>query len=90
MGGRFQDKASISGLGHTAFLSPYAVSKHAVMGLVRMAAREAAPFGIRSNCGDPRRNVSMKRYSHDEEVAAAIAFLCSDASGHCSGMAFMR
>lgn len=55
--------SSISGVQGMPMLSPYCASKHAVLGLVRTAAREAAPFGIRVNavCPGPVDSPMMER-----------------------------
>jgi len=106
--------SSISGLTAMPMLSAYCASKHAVIGLVKTAAREAASSGIRINtvCPGPvaskmmeridsalselypdrlnghtnaSRAIPMQRYATPEEVANLIGFLCSDASGYCTG-----
>jgi meso-butanediol dehydrogenase/(S,S)-butanediol dehydrogenase/diacetyl reductase len=110
--------SSVSGVLGAPMLSAYAASKHAVMGLVRTAAREAASANIRVNAvcpapvvsammkridgaliegfperlaghTDATRALPMKRYGEPQEVAQAIAFLCSEASSYISGTAFM-
>ncbi len=55
--------SSISGVMAAPLLSPYAASKHAVMGLVRTAAREAAGSGVRVNavCPAPVQSEMMRR-----------------------------
>ncbi|MFT3733881.1 MAG: SDR family NAD(P)-dependent oxidoreductase [Rhodocyclaceae bacterium] len=45
--------ASISASLGSALLAPYAISKHAVLGMVRSAALEAAPHGVRINAVSP-------------------------------------
>lgn len=47
--GAIVNSASVSGLGGAINLSAYVASKHAVVGLTRTAAMEAAPFGVRVN-----------------------------------------
>jgi NAD(P)-dependent dehydrogenase (short-subunit alcohol dehydrogenase family) len=55
--------SSISGVTAMPMLSPYCASKHAVTGLVRTAAREAASYGIRVNavCPGPVASTMMER-----------------------------
>ncbi len=55
--------SSISGTMAAPMMSAYAASKHAVMGLVRTAAREAAGSGVRVNavCPGPAVSSMMAR-----------------------------
>ena len=48
--GRIVNIASTEGLGATAYLSPYTVSKHGVVGLTRSLACELGPRGVTVNC----------------------------------------
>jgi 3-oxoacyl-[acyl-carrier protein] reductase len=49
-GGRIVNIASTEGLGATANISPYTVSKHGVVGLTRSLACELGPRGVTVNC----------------------------------------
>lgn len=55
--------SSISGTMGMPSMAPYSASKHAVLGLVRTAAREAAASGVRINavCPGPVSSDMMKR-----------------------------
>lgn len=55
--------SSISGITPMPMLSAYCASKHAVIGLVKTAAREAAGYGIRINavCPGPVVSTMMER-----------------------------
>jgi NAD(P)-dependent dehydrogenase (short-subunit alcohol dehydrogenase family) len=55
--------SSISGVMAAPMLAPYAASKHAVVGLVRSAAREGAPYNVRVNalCPAPVDSDMMRR-----------------------------
>jgi NAD(P)-dependent dehydrogenase (short-subunit alcohol dehydrogenase family) len=52
-GGSIVISSSIAGLRGTAGVTPYVTSKHAVVGLMRAAALECAPLGIRINTVNP-------------------------------------
>jgi 3-oxoacyl-[acyl-carrier protein] reductase len=51
--GRIVNVASTEGLGATAYLSPYTVSKHGVIGLTRALAVELGASGVTVNCVCP-------------------------------------
>jgi NAD(P)-dependent dehydrogenase (short-subunit alcohol dehydrogenase family) len=52
-GGSIVITSSVAGLGGSPGLSAYVTSKHAVIGLMRSAAKEFAPMGIRVNTVNP-------------------------------------
>ena len=115
--GRVVMVASTAGLGGSAYTGAYSASKHALIGLMRVAAAEVAgtsvtvnavcPDWIRSDMteravtrsaaatgrstDDARRMIvdqtALGRLIEPAEVAAAVAYLCSDAAasinGHC-------
>jgi NAD(P)-dependent dehydrogenase (short-subunit alcohol dehydrogenase family) len=55
--------SSISGVVGAASMAAYTISKHAVLGLVRAAALESGPFGVRINavCPGPIESAMMAR-----------------------------
>ena len=52
-GGSIVITSSVAGIRGTAGMSAYNTSKHAVIGLMRVAALECAPWGIRVNTVNP-------------------------------------
>jgi NAD(P)-dependent dehydrogenase (short-subunit alcohol dehydrogenase family) len=74
--------ASVAGLRALAAHAPYVASKHAVIGLVKTAAVEAAAYGVRVNavCPGPVSTPmveELERMASPEEPAAARAWLTS-------------
>ena len=52
-GGSIVITSSVAGISPTPGIAPYGASKHAVVGLMRAAARECAPMNIRVNTVNP-------------------------------------
>ena len=52
-GGSIVITSSVAGVRGAARVAPYVTSKHAVMGLMRSAAAEGAPYNIRVNTVNP-------------------------------------
>jgi NAD(P)-dependent dehydrogenase (short-subunit alcohol dehydrogenase family) len=77
--GAIMNLSSIYGQKGFALNAPYVASKHAIIGLTRAAALEAAPHGVRvvplARAGDPR------------EIADAIVFIASPRAGFLTGQA---
>ena len=71
-GGSIVITSSTAGIGGSASMSAYATSKHAVIGLMRSAALECAPLGIRVNTVNPAPiETRMMRSLEEMRVAAA-------------------
>ncbi len=71
-GGSIVITSSTAGIGGSAGISPYVTSKHAVIGLMRSAALECAPLGIRVNTVNPAPiETRMMRSLEEMRVAAA-------------------
>lgn len=51
--GAVVNASSVAGLGGSPGLTPYIMSKHAILGVTRTAALEAAAKGVRVNCVNP-------------------------------------
>ncbi len=70
-GGSIVITSSTAGIGGSAEMSAYTTSKHAVIGLMRTAALEGAPSGIRVNTVNPAPiETRMMRSIEDMRVAA--------------------
>jgi NAD(P)-dependent dehydrogenase (short-subunit alcohol dehydrogenase family) len=71
-GGSIVITSSTAGIGGTAGMSAYTTSKHAVIGMMRTAALECAPMGIRVNTVNPAPiETRMMRSLEEMRVAAA-------------------
>jgi meso-butanediol dehydrogenase / (S,S)-butanediol dehydrogenase / diacetyl reductase len=78
--GAIVNMASVAGLRAHAGLAPYVTSKHAVIGLTRTAAVEAAAFGVRVNavCPGPTDTemiAEIERMAEPDDPAVARAWL---------------
>lgn len=62
--------SSVSGIQAAPMLAPYCASKHAVQGLMKTAAKEAAKFGVRVNSVNPGPVDSPMQSRIDLELAA--------------------
>jgi len=71
-GGSIVITSSTAGVGGSALMSAYVTSKHAVIGMMRTAALECAPLGIRVNTVNPAPiETRMMRSLEEMRVAAA-------------------
>ena len=71
-GGSIVITSSTAGIGGTSGMSAYTTSKHAVIGMMRSAALECAPMGIRVNTVNPAPiETRMMRSLEEMSVAAA-------------------
>ena len=75
-GGSIVITSSVAGITPTPGIAPYGASKHAVIGLMRAAAREGAPMNIRVNTVNPApvdtrmmRSLEASRSPDDPERA---------------------
>lgn len=89
----FASEAVLPG-GKVANIAAYAAAKAGVVSLMRSVAQEERSSGVRANALAPTSihtaaNVQAMgenvRYVEREEVAAAVAFLCSDAASAVTG-----
>jgi len=117
--GRVVNVASIAGLTADRYIAAYAASKHALIGLTRAAAAEAAAHGVTVNAVCPgyidsdmtRESIDrivrttrrtpeqaleailqttpQRRLIAPDEVAEAVAYLCTDAARGVNGEALV-
>lgn len=78
-GGSIVITSSTAGVQGSDGMSPYAASKHAVIGLMRSAAMEGSPMGIRVNTVNPSpiqtrmmRSIEQQRVSQGKEGFATV------------------
>lgn len=102
-GGAIVNMSSISGFRPGASFGAYVASKHAVIGMSRVAALDYVEKNIRVNVVCPgfvrtdmttsvdekwlQRRVPTRRWIEPEEVAQTVLFLCSDAAESIVGEA---
>jgi 3alpha(or 20beta)-hydroxysteroid dehydrogenase len=99
-GGTIVNTSSIAGVMGLPGLAAYVSSKFALRGLTKTAALELAADGIRVNAvvpgridtamgnphgGDVVAGIPLQRIGRVADVAAAVLFLSTDASGFCTG-----
>lgn len=68
-GGSIVITSSVAGIQGSAGVAPYVTSKHAVIGLMRSAARECAPMNIRVNTVNPSPVETRMMRSLEEGMA---------------------
>jgi NAD(P)-dependent dehydrogenase (short-subunit alcohol dehydrogenase family) len=110
-GGAIVNTSSIRGLVSYETQAAYSASKHAVIGLTRVAALEYASQGVRINAICPGiirtpgninywkrfpeaekdwlKLIPLRRYGTPEEIAEAVAWLCSDQASFVHGHAMV-
>jgi 3-oxoacyl-[acyl-carrier protein] reductase len=99
--GRIVNLSSVVGLHGNAGQANYAASKAGLIGLTKSLAREVGKRGITVNAVAPgfiatamtsgmdttefTDRIPTGRLGEPDEVAAAVAFLCSDQAGYVNG-----
>ena len=72
-GGSIILSSSVAGIRGSANVSPYSTSKHAIIGLMKSAAKEVAEHGIRVNTVNPSPVASRMMRSLEEGLAPGAA-----------------
>ncbi|MGD8242801.1 MAG: SDR family oxidoreductase [Desulfobacterales bacterium] len=72
-GGSIVITSSIAGVGGGPGFSAYVASKHAVIGIMRSAAAECAPMGIRVNTVNPGFTETRMMHSLEEQISPGEA-----------------
>jgi NAD(P)-dependent dehydrogenase (short-subunit alcohol dehydrogenase family) len=104
-GGAIVNMSSMSGLVATQGLGAYVASKHAIVGMTRVAALDYVEKNIRINAVCPgfvrtdmtsgveeqwlKRRVPMQRWIEADEIAETVLYLCSDAARSIIGQAIV-
>jgi 3-oxoacyl-[acyl-carrier protein] reductase len=86
--GRIVNVSSVSGQAGAPGQANYSAAKAGLLGLSRAIARELAPRGITCTAewrAAMEATVPLGRLGTSEEVAAVVAFLCSEPAGYVTG-----
>ena len=100
-GGRIINIASVVGLKGYVNQGTYTASKHAVVGLTKVLAKEGQPFGIRASVICPggtatdliraaRPDLDGEKMIQPSDVARAVRYLASEPETCCTDMITMR
>jgi 3-oxoacyl-[acyl-carrier protein] reductase len=100
-GGRIINISSVVGLKGYVDQAAYSASKHAIMGLTKVLAREGQPFGIRASSVCPggvatdmlkeaRPDLQQSLLIQPSDVARAVRYLASEPETCCTDMIQLR